>query len=190
MAYYVPIPATAAPRVVYARTAEGGREVVAALARVMRSFSPEVRYARVQTLREVLDPQARSWSLGAMLFSAFGVLALMVAAVGLYSLLAFDVADRRRELGIRSALGASKPGLLRGVVLRGVGLACLGVALGLGIALALGPRVEALLFGVSARDPLVLATAAVVLVGVSVLASWIPGLRATGVDPMEALQAE
>jgi len=190
MAYYVPIPATAAPRVVYARTAEGGRDVVAALARVMRSFSPEVRYARVQTLREVLDPQARSWSLGAMLFSAFGVLALLVAAVGLYSLLAFDVADRRRELGIRSALGASKPGLLRGVVFRGLGLVCLGVALGLGVALALGPRVEALLFGVTARDPLVLATAAVVLVGVSVLASWIPGLRATGVDPMEALQAE
>jgi predicted permease len=190
MAYYVPIPASTAPRVLYARTGEGAGDVVTALAQVMRSFSPEVRYARVQTLREVLDPQARSWALGAMLFSAFGVLALMVAAVGLYSLLAFDVADRRRELGIRSALGASKPGLLRGVVFRGVGLGCVGVALGLGVTLVLGPRVEALLFGVTARDPFVLATAALVLVGVSVLAAWIPGLRATGVDPMEALRSE
>ncbi len=192
MAYYVPLTVDGpAPRGMYVRTtSDDAAAVASALARPLRSFSPRVRYASVETLRDALDPQARAWSLGATLFSAFGVLALLVAVVGLYSLLAFDVADRTRELGIRSALGASKQGLLRGVVVRGVGLAVAGVALGSTVALWLAPRVEDLLFGVAARDPLVLTTVAVVLVGAGALASWVPGMRATSVDPMEALRSE
>jgi predicted permease len=192
MAYYVPLTVDGpAPRGLYVRTTtEDAAGVASALARPLRSFSPRVRYASVQTLREALDPQARAWSLGATLFSAFGVLALLVAVVGLYSLLAFDVADRTRELGIRSALGASKQGLLRAVVLRGVGLAAVGVALGSTVALTLAPRVEDLLFGVGARDPFVLGGVAAVLLAAGALASWLPGLRATSVDPMEALRAE
>ena len=191
-AYYVPLtPDMPAPRGMYLRTrSEDATKVASALARPLRSFSPRVRYASVETLRDALDPQARAWALGATLFSAFGVLALLVAAVGLYSLLAFDVADRTRELGIRSALGASKTGLLRGVVVRGVGLAVAGVALGSVVALTLAPRVEELLFGVGARDPLVLTTVAFVLVAAGALASWVPGMRATSVDPMEALRSE
>lgn len=192
MAYYVPLTDSGpSPRGLYVRTtSEDPASIASALARPLRSFSPRVRYASVQTLRDALDPQARAWSMGATLFSAFGILALVVAVVGLYSLLAFDVADRTRELGIRSALGASKEGLLRRVVLRGVGLAAIGVALGTVVALALAPRVEDLLFGVGARDPFVLGSVAVVLIAAGALASWVPGLRATSVDPMEALRAE
>ncbi len=191
MAYYVPLTEDSpSPRGMYVRASEDVAQVASALAGPLRSFSPRVRYAGVNTLREVLDPQARAWSLGATLFSLFGMLALLVAVVGLYSLLAFDVADRTRELGIRSALGASKQGLLRSVVLRGLGLATLGVALGTAATLAVAPRVETLLFGVGGRDPLVLGSVAAVLLVAGTLASWIPGLRATGVDPMEALRAE
>jgi predicted permease len=191
MAYYVPLTEDSpSPRGMYIRASGDAAAVASALAGPLRSFSPRVRYAGVGTLREALDPQARAWSLGATLFTLFGVLALLVAGVGLYSLLAFDVADRTRELGIRSALGASKQGLLRGVVLRGVGLATLGVVLGTLVAVAAAPKVENLLFGVGARDPLVLGGVAMVLLAAGALASWIPGLRATGIDPMEALRAE
>jgi ABC-type antimicrobial peptide transport system permease subunit len=138
----------------------------------------------------MMDPQARAWTLGATMFSVFGFLALLLAAIGLYSVLAFDVAQRTRELGIRSALGAEKFVLLRSVVIHGASLGLAGIVLGMVVSYVAAPFASDLLFRVSPRDPGVLSAVAVTLLTTSVLASLAPGLRATRVDPMRALRRE
>jgi predicted permease len=191
MAYYLPgAQAGRAYNTVYVRADASADDLVSRIAAMFPAFAPEVRYVRVQTVRDQLDPQARSWTLGATMFAIFGLLALVVAAVGLYSVLAFDVAQRTRELGIRTALGARKTRLLRTVVGRGAFLGGVGVALGLGAAYLAAPYVQDLLFETSPRDPTVFTTVALVLLGVSVAASLVPALRATRVDPVTALKTE
>ncbi len=157
---------------------------------VLRSFSPQIRNARVQTLEELLDPQVRNWRIGAVLFSLFGLLAMSLAAIGLYAVLAFDVSQRRRELAIRSALGAGKGRLLRGVLLRGGQLTWFGLVLGLGVAYIGAPYARELLFEVSPRDPGVLAGVTLLLVAMTVMGSLLPGVGATRVNPTVALKSE
>jgi len=178
------------PNGLYIRTDGDPSALAAVVAPALRSFSSRVRFAEVQTFRDLLGPQTRAWTLGAALFTAFGLLALIVAAIGLYSVLAFDVAQRTKEIGIRAALGARRTRVLRNVVLAGVRLAAVGVLVGLGASLAAAPYVQDLLFRVDGADPVVLGSVAVLLVLVAVVASVVPGLRATRVDPMEALRAE
>jgi ABC-type antimicrobial peptide transport system permease subunit len=198
MAYY--LPATQAAMLdgqfgtrltgIYVRAASDAGALTGTVAEALRTFSPRVRYATARTLRDVLDPQARSWTLGATMFSIFGLLALLVASVGLYSVLSFEVAQRTREIGIRSALGAGRSALLRGVVFEGLRLILLGVVIGLGAAWLLAPRVGDLLFEVSPRDPAVLGLVAAVLIAAALMAGLVPGLRATRVDPATALRSE
>jgi hypothetical protein len=192
MAYYLPSSQMPTPphSGMYVRVDGDPREHVEDVAALLRSFSPHVRFATVQPLRVLLDPQARAWTLGAMMFSIFGLLALCLATIGLYSVLAFDVAQRTRELGIRSALGARKGELLRSVMAQGGRLAVLGVALGGVAAWFTAPFAADLLFQVSPRDPRTLSGVAVVLLVVSAVASFVPGLRATSVDPLEALRSD
>jgi ABC-type antimicrobial peptide transport system permease subunit len=192
MAYYMPLAqhGSQRPNALYIRASADVSELAAAVAPLLRSFDPRVRFATVRPLREILDPQARAWTLGAAMFTAFGLLALLVAAVGLYGVLAFDVAQRTRELGIRTALGAERAKLLRSVLSTGLGLGGAGVALGLLAAIVAGPFAADLLFQVSPRDPVVLAGVAAVLLVVSLVASVVPGLRATRVDPIRALRSE
>jgi len=188
-AYYLPLAQTdASPQGIYLR-AEDPRAVAGPAAALLRE-SPQVRWATVTPLREAMDPQARAWRMGATMFSVFGVLALVVASIGLYSLLSFQVAQRTREIGIRAALGAERGQILRRVVLDGAGLAGLGVAGGLLVSLLMSPLLRDLLFEVSPRDPWVLAAVAVVLLAVALVASTLPGLRATRVQPTEALRSE
>ena len=192
MAYYLPAAQHPEERImgVYARIGGDSRTVAAEAATALRTIDPAVRYATVRPLRDILDPQARAWTLGAAMFTVFGLLALLVAAIGLYSVLAFDVAQRSRELGIRTALGAERGRLLAVVMADGVRLAGLGVLLGLAAALVAGRYAEGLLFEVSPRDPAVLAAVALTLLAVAALASLVPGLRATRADPMVALRSE
>ncbi len=190
-AYYVPA-AQATTRIgaIYVRARGDADHIVGEIARALGSFAPEVRNARVETVRDRLDPQARSWTLGATLFTIFGLLALIVAAIGLYSVLAFDVAQRTRELGIRTALGAQKSRLLRSVVARGVTMGGIGISVGLSAAYIAAPYLQDLLFETSPRDPWVLGGVGSVLLIVSVVASLAPALRATRVDPMVALKTD
>jgi ABC-type lipoprotein release transport system permease subunit len=174
----------------YVRTADEPSRLAAVIAPILRELDPRVRYANVAPLREQIDSQARSWTLGATMFTVFGLLALTVAAIGLYAVLAFDVAQRTRELGILTALGAERPRLLMSVVVDGIRLAAAGVVAGIAIALAVAPHIRDLLFEGSPRDPQVLAGVAGVLLLVALAASLIPALRATRVDPMEALRVE
>jgi ABC-type antimicrobial peptide transport system permease subunit len=117
-------------------------------------------------------------------------LALVLSVVGLYGVVAFTVARRSRELGIRAALGAGPRALQHLVMRHGLGLTIAGGALGLGLSLVLGRSIRALLLGISATDPITYAGTAGFLAGVTALASWIPARRATRTDPAIALRRE
>ena len=166
-----------------------GRAIPALRMELLRA-EPGVRYAEIQELRELIDPAARSWRLGATIFTLFGLLALLVSGIGLYSVMAFAVAQRRVELGIRSALGAGAGSLVRLVMGQAMRLVAVGIGLGLVVSLAAAGRVEPLLFQVSPRDPFVLVAVVLALLLTAVLAACIPSLRATRADPSAALRAE
>jgi predicted permease len=151
---------------------------------------PGASYVTVLPLTDLVDPNLRSWRLGATLFSVLGGLALVLAAIGLYSMIAYDVAQRTRDLGVRLALGARSGGILRLVVLGGLRLVLVGLVIGGVIALLLAPRIEPLMFGQSARDPWVLGFVAVLLVVVGVVATVLPGVRASRVDPAVTLRSD
>jgi putative ABC transport system permease protein len=120
----------------------------------------------------------------------FGVLALLVATIGLYSVVAFDVEGRRREMGLRAALGATSASLVGLVVSQAVRASLLGVAVGLFLAWQLAPLVSSLLFAVPATDGRTFATAGLMLVASAIVASAIPGVRASRVDPASTLRSE
>jgi len=198
LAYYIPMGQApprgegflAAPNGLYVRVRGDMREAREAVLGALRGYSPDVRWIRAWPLSDTLDQQARSWTLGATMFTAFGVLALVLAAVGLYGVLAFDVARRTRELGVRTALGARRSLLLASVIRRGLAMGALGIALGLGVAYFAGPYVQDLLYEVSPRDPWVLGAVASTLLAVGAASAVVPGLRATRVDPMTALKSD
>jgi predicted permease len=161
-----------------------------AIRRALQPLVPGAAYVQVRPLREIVDPQFRSWRLGATMFSAFGALALLISAVGLYGVIAYTVAQRTHELGVRIALGAQTGDVLRLVVLEGVRVAVAGVAVGLAVALGAGRFVAPLLFGVQPNDPGTLSGVAGVLLLVAAAASLVPAWRAAHVDPAAALRAE
>ncbi len=141
-------------------------------------------------MSDIIERGTVSWRRGAQIFTAFGFLALIVAGWGLYSVLAFDVALRQRELGIRSALGANVGRLVRLVLGQAVLFVAAGVGIGLFASWAVSRFVESLLFQVSPTDPPTYALVAVTLLLVAGLAGSFPAWRATKVDPREALQAD
>jgi putative ABC transport system permease protein len=151
---------------------------------------PGASYVTVTPFSETVGQQTRSWQLGATMFVAFGVLALVLAAIGLYSVIAYNVAQRTHELGVRVALGARGPDVVRLVVTDGLRVAGVGVAIGVAIALWGGKWVKPLLFNVSPKDPTVFVIVALTLIVVAVSASWVPALRASRVDPNVALRSE
>lgn len=128
--------------------------------------------------------------MGAGLLAAFGLLGLALACVGLYGVVAYAVARRRREVGIRRAIGAGGADVLRLVVGEGMALVGVGLALGIALALAATRLLQSLLYGVSATDPLTFATVPLLLAAVALAANLLPARRATRVAPVEALRSE
>ena len=151
---------------------------------------PGASYVTVTRLSDVIGSETRSWRLGATLFTAFGFLALILAAIGLYSVIMYNVAQRTHELAIRTALGAKGSDLVRLVVLDGVRLGLAGVLIGGVLALVAGHWVEPLLFQESSRDASVFALVIGVLVAVAFAASWLPANRASRAEPLSALRYE
>ena len=160
------------------------------LRRRLQAELPGAAYVTVRPLSDLVDPSLRAWQFGATMFVAFGLLALVLAAIGLYSMIAYGVAQRTRELGVRLALGASSGQMVRMIVANGLRLVVAGVVIGGAIAIWAAPRLEGLMFEASTRDPVVFGGVAAVLLGVAVLASLAPALRAMRLDPNAALRAD
>lgn len=196
MQFYVPLAqastkggaAHASSLIVHARGDRVGA-AIAAIERTMRQVMPSA-VPNVMPMRGALQEQFRTWRIGATLFSTLGALALVVAALGVYGVIAYEMGQRTHEMGIRIALGARRGRVVRLVVGKGVRTVTLGLAVGLGLSLVAGQLVATLLYDTSPREPGVLAGVAIVMLLVAVLASFIPAWRASAVDPAIALRAE
>jgi predicted permease len=165
-------------------------QIVAELRNVIGRIDPDLPLADVQTMDDVVAGSLRDRWTPTVLLAGFGAVALVLAALGLYSVLAFDVSQRVRELGIRQALGADERAIFREVMVRGAWSVGIGLVFGLLGAAVLARYVRALLFGVTALDPPTIGSACLVLVGAAWLASYVPARRATRVDPLIALRHE
>lgn len=179
----------ATARTVIARVL-GNPEVAAREVQSAVQSTSGLPYVRVVPLNDRLAPQTRSWRLGAMMFGVFGLLSIVIAAVGLYGVLAFDVAQRLREIGVRLALGGAPRGIALMIVRRGLTLAGIGCLIGLTVTFVAGRKIEPLLFQTSPLDPVVYGVALFVILSTAVLASWLPARRAGRVDPVIALQSD
>jgi len=144
----------------------------------------------ITRLSDYIDPQYRPWRLGALLFSGLGVLALIVAVIGIYSTVSYGVNQRVHEFGVRIALGASVSHVLTLVVGAGVRTVALGIAIGVILAIVAGRLIASMLYGIEPKDPAVLATVSLTLLVISILAALVPAWRASRVDPVTALRAD
>ena len=161
-----------------------------AVRREIRALDPEIPVSRVRSMEQVLSASASVRELNVMLLSVFAAVALTLAALGIYGVMAYTVTQRTKEIGVRMALGASAVEVQRLVLRQGLLLAGIGVLLGALGAVALGRVLTSLLFGVSATDPAIYAAVTAVLAAVALLATYVPARRATRVSPMVALRYE
>ena len=162
----------------------------AALRQDIQSIDPSVTLAQINTMEQALDLSVSQPRFDTMLLSLFAGIALLMAAVGIYGLIAYSVAQRTREIGVRMALGAARADVVRMVVRQSASLALIGVALGLGGALLLTRLLETMLFGIGVADALTFAAAPVGIMLVVLAATCIPALRATRISPVVALRYE
>jgi predicted permease len=168
--------------------------LINSMRREVTRVDPNLPLYFVGTAKRQIDGFVSQNRVIAIMFSIFGVVATVIAAVGIYGVMSFSVSQRTQELGVRMALGADSRRILRmvlrqGSILTGIGVA-LGVLITLGLVVAAGDGMQAVLFGVSPRDPLVYASVAALVVLISLAATFVPARRATRVNPMVALRAE
>jgi predicted permease len=193
MQYYVPLDQRqirmSAP-VLLVRTRADQSTPVSLVRRELQRELPDAPYIDIRSLETLVDPQIQPWHLGAAMFALFGFLALLIAALGLYGVIAYEVVQRRHEFGVRLALGATPASVLGLVIGRAVRLVVFGLGAGSAIALGASGHVEALLFDTSPRDPWVFAAVGVTLIGMALLAGAIPSWRAMRVDPAITLRTE
>jgi predicted permease len=172
------------------RTRLNAAQLVPALRQIVQKADHDLPIIDIRTQREQIDANMQIERTFAALTAGFGVLALALACVGIYGVMAYSVANRRNEIGIRLALGA-QPRQVRGMILReSTLLATAGIVAGVGAALALTRLVKSMLYGVQPYDPATMAAGVLILLAVALAASWIPAGRAAGVQPMEALRHE
>ena len=162
----------------------------ASISNVVRDADPSLPIIRLRNMEKVVRDTVRRPRMLMQLFAAFAGFALLLAAIGTYGVLSYVVAQQRREIGIRMALGAARSRVLRGIMGEGLQLTFLGLAAGLTGALVVTRLMETLLFGVRPSDPATLAAVAALVTALSVAASLVPAVRASRVDPMVALRDE
>jgi ABC-type antimicrobial peptide transport system permease subunit len=172
------------------RTRGDAATLAPAVRRAIWSVDKDQPIKRVATMDSLLAATAAERRFALILFEAFGLVALVLAAIGLYGVLSGSVTERTREIGIRLALGAQTSAVLKLVLWQGLKLSAIGIGLGLLGALALTRLLQSLLYGISATDPLTFTAIALLLLSVALLACWLPARRATKVDPMIALRYE
>lgn len=172
------------------RSGASAATLVPALRRIVQQIDPDLPLIDIRTQREQIDATIQMERMLAALTSGFGLLALSLACVGIYGIMAYTVAQRRNEIGIRIALGAL-PRQVRGMILReSTWLAIAGIVVGTGSALGLARLVKSMLYGIQPWDPATITGGVLILLAVALAASWIPARRAAGVQPMQALRHE
>ncbi|CAN5884549.1 hypothetical protein BH24ACI5_BH24ACI5_23500 [soil metagenome] len=172
------------------RTTGQVESMIHTLRTLVPSVHPTLTAANSRSMEQVLAQSVAVPHFNMLLVSGFAILALLLSAIGIYGVVAYSVAQRTHEIGVRMALGAEHGDVLRLVLSEGIATAAGGVAVGLAGAAAVTGVMTSLLFGITARDPLAFGAGALVLLVVAVLASYIPALRATRVEPVAALRAE
>ncbi len=169
----------------------GAPELVTnALLRELAALDPLLPVPRVTTLRQATAVVLLPQRVAAAVTGALGAIGLLLAAVGLYGVLSFSTAQRTREIGVRLALGASRRGIVRLVLGEGFRLVGVGIAAGLALAFFATQALRPFLFGLNPLDPIAFASVGAVLLGVALLATWLPARRASGVDPMSSMRSE
>jgi putative ABC transport system permease protein len=172
------------------RTQGNPHSLDAAVRRAIQEEDHEMAVVRITTLDEIVDESLWQRRLWGVLFAAFASIALLLASVGVYGLMSYLVSRRTREIGIRMALGADGRDVLRMVIGQGLRRVAIGIVIGLLGSLALARVMASFLFGVSATDPLTIASVALLLVVIALVACFIPARRAARTDPMIALRIE
>jgi putative ABC transport system permease protein len=188
--FYVPQTESPSPGTLLVRTAADPHALAQALTRAVHAVDSQAAVTRVRTLEDVRSESVAPPRVMASLLGIFALVALVIAAAGIGGMMALNVSQRVREIGIRMALGAEPSAVLRTVLGQGLTLAALGVTIGIAGALALTGLVKSLLFGVKPTDPLTFAAVAIVLAAAAAVASYLPARRAAAIDPIEALRTE
>jgi putative ABC transport system permease protein len=174
--------------ILYVRSKGDPQQILLPVQREMRAAGPQVVANDIRTGQKIVNDALFSARMGVGLLSAFGLLALGLASIGLYGIMAYSVNQRQREIGVRMALGAARENVLRLVLKQGMSLVLVGVVIGLIAALVVGRFLSRMLYGVGASDPISIAGAAGVLLGVALLACYLPARRASRLDPLVALR--
>ncbi len=178
------------PVYLVARTHGDPRAMAKAIQGAVRTVAPDLPISDVKTMDEYVSSQVAAPRFNTIFLGGFAALALLLAAVGIFGVISYSVAQRRQEIGIRRALGARAGTVMKLVIGQGVTLAAIGIGMGLAGAFAMTRLLESLLFGVTATDPLTFVTVVIVLGAVALAASFLPAWRASRVDPAEALRYE
>lgn len=177
-------------RTILARTRTDADALLPILRARLQAAGTDLPYVQIRTVEESFEPLLRPWRLGATVFVAFGLFALIIAAVGLVVVISHDVTKRSHELAVRSACGAQSSELVRSVLLRSLGVLLAGLAAGIALAVIGARLLEGLLFGISPADFRVFVAAGTTLLIFALLASWLPARRAARIDPAIALRSE
>jgi ABC-type antimicrobial peptide transport system permease subunit len=172
------------------RTHGDPHALIPAVSEQLRIVSDGFAVGHIRTMDEVMGYSTARQSFNMLLLTIFGVVALLLAAIGIYATMAYSVEQRNQEIGIRMALGADRSAIRKLVIRQGITLAFAGVIVGLCAALALTRVIASFLFGVKAWDAAAFACAPLILFAVTLIAVWLPAERASKLDPIQALRAE
>jgi len=174
----------------FIRTRSDVAATAATIRSVLRTLDPDLPVVSVKTMGDRFGEATWRTRLSADLLTLFAALALLLAAIGLYGVMAQRVEQRTREIGVRMALGADRGIIFRLVISRALTIGMVGVAVGIGLSMLVTPLLDTLLYQVKSNDPLTIGVLAILLIAVMLLASYVPARRATRVDPLVSLRAE
>jgi putative ABC transport system permease protein len=178
------------PRDLAIRTLGDPMSIAGSVRQIVREVDPDQPISNIATMADVLGDEAAQRRIGMIMLAAFAGLALLLASLGIYGVLAYFVTQHTNEIGVRIALGANRRNILALVLKKGMGLTLLGIAIGMATSFAFTRLMSSLLFGVKSSDPVTFTVVPLLLAVVALLACWIPARRATKVDPMIALRYE